>query len=557
MECERKNNTQVSSSVEEDDVTMTDTVVSAVDLLADKHWQSHLADNQSILVDLFQGQFKSTVVCSGCQFVSITYEPFMYLSVPLPYAMERQICVTFVPMSCAGGVSSPIQCMVTVNKQDRVHHVKSSVAKLLAIDAELLLLAEVLDHHVAKFLEPNILVRYINDVNRKVYAFELSPSLASKATSDLDGTTSMETEVSGGSVLTLRCAICLEEKETNIRKHADCTCCLCDDCVSSYSNYNKAQLDTGPGETFSCPVCGKTIHPETDFISIEDCGHIKPTLRVLQVPVVFRQDILGDGNNNRKSVDLFGHPRLISVSNHISAEALHETVRSILPVSHGGKPYKLLLVDGQGSHCSRCMFNAHCRGCPVSSEGSVTLYNSDTLAVTYAETMTDGEDNSHASLAALRSPKPLTLYDCIKAFSQSELLDEHNPWFCPKCENNQCATKTLSVCRYPDYLIVYLKRFVFHECMSLKLEDKVQFPLANLVMQHCSFVYDLYACVCHIGGVSAGHYTAYTLHPNTKEWHYFNDETVLEQRPQDEDFNNAYILFYKKREEDTDGENVQ
>ena len=36
--------------------------------------------------DLFQ------VVCSECDNVSVTYEPFMYLSLPIPYAMERQIC---------------------------------------------------------------------------------------------------------------------------------------------------------------------------------------------------------------------------------------------------------------------------------------------------------------------------------------------------------------------------------------------------------------------------------------------------------------------------------
>jgi len=42
----------------------------------------------------------------------------------------------------------------------------------------------------------------------------------------------------------------------------------------------------------------------------------------------------------------------------------------------------------------------------------------------------------------------------------SETLDEHNPWFCPKCGCNQCATKTLMVHRYPKFLIVYLKRYV-------------------------------------------------------------------------------------------------
>ena len=42
-------------------------------------------------------------------------------------------------------------------------------------------------------------------------------------------------------------------------------------------------------------------------------------------------------------------------------------------------------------------------------------------------------------------------------------------------------------------------RFVFYECTSMKLDDKVTFPLVGLsVGQH---LYDLYACVCHFGGM--------------------------------------------------------
>ena len=32
------------------------------------------------------------MVCSECGHVSVTYEPFMYLSLPIPHAMEQQIC---------------------------------------------------------------------------------------------------------------------------------------------------------------------------------------------------------------------------------------------------------------------------------------------------------------------------------------------------------------------------------------------------------------------------------------------------------------------------------
>ena len=47
-------------------------------------WDNHLKRNDSIIVDLFQGQFKSTLTCLQCGFSSATFEAFMYLSVPIP-----------------------------------------------------------------------------------------------------------------------------------------------------------------------------------------------------------------------------------------------------------------------------------------------------------------------------------------------------------------------------------------------------------------------------------------------------------------------------------------
>lgn len=47
-------------------------------------WENHLARNKSVIVDWFQGQLKSTLVCPKCQHVSVTFDPFMYLSIPVP-----------------------------------------------------------------------------------------------------------------------------------------------------------------------------------------------------------------------------------------------------------------------------------------------------------------------------------------------------------------------------------------------------------------------------------------------------------------------------------------
>jgi hypothetical protein len=59
---------------------------------ANKEWEKYLERNWSIIVHTFQGQYRNMVVCQSCHHVSVTYEPFMYLTVPLPHAMEKQIC---------------------------------------------------------------------------------------------------------------------------------------------------------------------------------------------------------------------------------------------------------------------------------------------------------------------------------------------------------------------------------------------------------------------------------------------------------------------------------
>ena len=49
-----------------------------------RSWEGHKMRNDSVIVDLWQGMYKSTVVCPVCEVVSVTFDPFMDLSVPLP-----------------------------------------------------------------------------------------------------------------------------------------------------------------------------------------------------------------------------------------------------------------------------------------------------------------------------------------------------------------------------------------------------------------------------------------------------------------------------------------
>ncbi|KAJ6755604.1 UBIQUITIN CARBOXYL-TERMINAL HYDROLASE [Salix purpurea] len=62
--------------------------------VADEYWQNHVARNDSVIVDVCQGQYKSTLVCPDCRKVSVTFDPFMYLSLPLPSTNTRTMTLT-------------------------------------------------------------------------------------------------------------------------------------------------------------------------------------------------------------------------------------------------------------------------------------------------------------------------------------------------------------------------------------------------------------------------------------------------------------------------------
>ena len=63
---------------------------------ANEAWNKHLLRNESIITDLFHGQFKSTVSCNKCDRVSVTFDPMMTIMLPIP-APKKKITFFFVP----------------------------------------------------------------------------------------------------------------------------------------------------------------------------------------------------------------------------------------------------------------------------------------------------------------------------------------------------------------------------------------------------------------------------------------------------------------------------
>ena len=109
-----------------------------------------MAINDTVLARTFQGQFKSSVVCNTCHYVSVSFEPFMYLPVPLPNANIKQVLVTYIdPDSNLG----PMALMLDMCQGDNIGHLKAKLTEELALQSTCgakIQIAEVVDNHISR-----------------------------------------------------------------------------------------------------------------------------------------------------------------------------------------------------------------------------------------------------------------------------------------------------------------------------------------------------------------------------------------------------------------------
>lgn len=118
--------------------------------VADEAWKDHLKRNQSIIVDLFQGQLKSTLDCPQCKHVSITFDPFMYLSLPLPSESSTSVDIILVRDTSCWQI--PEKLTVRVPKNSRVTDIKDALETLSGVPRQQLALADVYNHRLYAFL---------------------------------------------------------------------------------------------------------------------------------------------------------------------------------------------------------------------------------------------------------------------------------------------------------------------------------------------------------------------------------------------------------------------
>lgn len=158
-----------------------------------------------------------------------------------------------------------------------------------------------------------------------------------------------------------------------------------------------------------------------------------------------------------------------------------------------------------------------------------------------------------------------SLTSCLKNFSNTEMLDKDDKFFCDNCCCLQEAQKRMRITQLPQCLIFHLKRFKYIEQLNRmrKLMYRVVFPmelkLSNTIDDAAGgeALYSLFAIVVHVGsGPHHGHYVS--LIKSHNQWLFFDDDTVetIQEHLVQTTFgstqeyshhmDHGYILFYER-----------
>ncbi|XP_022537013.2 ubiquitin carboxyl-terminal hydrolase 32 [Astyanax mexicanus] len=442
-------------------------------------WENHLRRNRSIVVDLFHGQLRSQVKCKTCGHVSARFDPFNFLSLPLP--MDNSMHLEIIVIRLDG--STPVRYGLRLNVDEKYSGLKSLLSELCHLKAEQLLLVEIHLSCIKNFPLDHQKVR--RAVSGFLCAFEIplpaSPSSNLEITSPKEAGVGAFPVVANGTSPPVSSGTSL--RLDIIPKGMPNTVVPCSTDGSPANGLPNGHImtpPTGPFTGYIIAIHRKMMRAELYFLSSQ---------------------------KNRPS--LFGMPLIVPCTAETRCRDLYNTVwtqvsrlASPLPPQESSNhaqdcddsmgyqyPFTLRVVQGDGNSCAWCPWYRFCRGCAIECNDDRAALGSVCIAVDWDPTALHlryqtsqerlVEEHVSVELSRRAQAEPISLDSCLRAFTTEEELGENELYYCSKCKTHRLATKKLDIWRLPPILIVHLKRFQFVNGRWIKSQKIVRFPRDN------------------------------------------------------------------------------
>ncbi|KAK0583770.1 hypothetical protein LWI29_002751 [Acer saccharum] len=458
--------------------------------VAEEYWRSHRARNDSIIVDLCQGQYRSMLVCPVCKKVSVTFDPLMYLSLPLPSTTMRTITVTIFSTD---GSTLPSPFTITVPKYGRLKDLIEALSTLCSLrNDETLLVAEIYKNQIFRLLEePSDSLELIRD-DDKLVAYRLPKD---SETSPL--------------------VVFMHQRKEMIRL------------------YGSGRV-TSDWKMFGTPLVARLSDLSNGY-------DIRKVFLHLLDPFLMPADA-GTMANEDSAVEDVISPTVSDKDAGSDSEIAVE--------QHMGSDFQFYYMDTEHT----VKMNEPVSISKLTKKLDILVYWPHKMIEKYDTCLLSSLMEVFRPQLFTRKPQEsFSLYKCLEAFLKEEPLGPEDMWYCPSCKKHRQASKKLDLWRLPEILVIHLKRFSYSRYLKNKLETYVDFPIDELDLStyishknsQLSNRYVLYAIINHYGVMGGGHYTAF-VDLGHKRWYEFEDDKVYPVSEDKIKTSAAYVLFYRR-----------
>ena len=498
---------------------------------SNRWWEYYKSQEDSIIVDLFQGQYKSTIICSKCKNNSISYNTYKILSLPIP---SKKLHFQFKFFTNNGNY---IDLNVKIDEQTLVKDIilKSItyLDKNIYIDYAKKL--ELKDHffnynitdvpdiilynniQIIEFNKKHKIVKIYNpSYNNIINKNEKEPSFDNTKFIDFWKNTNNNSE------------FVLFEKDINSN-------------IENYVNVYIFPIAEVEKDIYS--IYTKTVNKILSFpiiISLKKNDNLKSLQSIIFKKI---RKILGNYNYLDAIEICFPH-----YNNKWDIFKIKDNVCPLCKKAYEKKiKYCKLFNSLDKNKTILNLIKIQDKDMPLILLAKSDYYNKQLSLYKGMELFFDKKNE-------IQSQTNITLYDSLELLNEGEILDGENMWYCNKCQEKRIAEKKIQLYRTPYYLIIQLKRYNQKNNIALKsilglndslFEYKEVLNLKDFVVGTDKYksIYDLYGVIVNKKTYNGRHYISYCK--NFGKWFSYDDNDFNSiDNPINKD---GYLLFYKRR----------
>ncbi len=541
-------------------------------VVAAEAWTDHTRRNKSTVVDLFQGQLRSELTCPQCSQRSVTFDPFMFLSLPLPVDGKCMIELIFVRYMALGHQT---KYAVQIPKRCKMEDVRAKISAAVGVDKANLIIGTFSRLLIGAWLIDGRDNDDVVNSNGPVLVFETPDRHAQQLLRVQVYHRTRETlrgyvrDYKDDKVFGVPFVLYFPKVGTTALELYELALKHCERYLRVNTESDDSSDESSAPDDDDDDQDNEKERPSSAKSAAKAAKSAKAAAKSDAPDAVAADAVVAPDApaSAAASLDAKGDDAL-AAPDVTDETAGYDSARSEASASVRF-PFVLKFVGKDGKTCSQCT-RVTCTGCVLEPDDTVLPFEKPGAFLAADWKLRDlrrlyrrssiSSVTLDASVAKAREgPKhpQISLATCFDTFSAVERLSAQDEWYCGKCAEHVRATKMLTLWKLPPLLIVHLKRFSYGASLvsRQKLQHMVECPadgldLAPFVLggDGAAGTYRLYAVINHVGGIGGGHYFAYGRGcdpANPDQWYELNDSSVTPHRGAPVT-NAAYILLYER-----------